>query len=308
MSNHKFLDLLGAGIENISESFYDIQAKNAAEQKRNSGLVQTIKRTVLGSCCDWCEAMAGTYEYREGKYPEDIFKRHLHCRCLVTVNTVKGRYQDVWSKKEYSSEREARIEREKELEDAKDNVLSFEKAKNIARDNGQTVIDATSYWLNKPKEKRSAVFDTSKEFYYWGSDGNNAGTYIQDGTHIFINKDPEEERVANLLVDKFGGIIQRYPEIKDPEGCQTPDYLFNGERYDLKTLFNTSGGERSIENVLKPHKRQADSFILDISSGFYHDKWELCVERSKRTMEKRDWISRIIVVDKNDIVSVIERI
>ena len=47
--------------------------------------------------------------------PKDVYRRHANCKCIVLCRTEKGTYQDVWSKKEYKTQREARIAKEQEL-------------------------------------------------------------------------------------------------------------------------------------------------------------------------------------------------
>ena len=60
--------------------------------------------------------MAGIYDVNNT--PSDVFKRHRNCRCLVTHKT-ETKYTDLWSGKEYKTQREARYNRIKELENEK---------------------------------------------------------------------------------------------------------------------------------------------------------------------------------------------
>ena len=47
--------------------------------------------------CKLCTGVAGTYDY--GNHPDDIFKRHAGCRCVVLYVT-SNRVEDVWTHKE----------------------------------------------------------------------------------------------------------------------------------------------------------------------------------------------------------------
>lgn len=96
-------------IINNSEAFYDDFVKDNAELRTEMGLRSTITRTVAPGCCDWCDAMAGTYEY--GKEPDDIYRRHEFCRCSVTFQSEK-RSQNVWTKKTWQSSPEEIARRE----------------------------------------------------------------------------------------------------------------------------------------------------------------------------------------------------
>ena len=87
-------------IINNSEAFFDDFIDENARTRNDLGLKATITRTVQYKCCDWCQAMAGTYDY--DNKPDDIFRRHEYCRCAVTYQTNK-KSQDVWSKRTWAS-------------------------------------------------------------------------------------------------------------------------------------------------------------------------------------------------------------
>ncbi len=48
--------------------------------------------------CKWCRGLEGSWEY--GDEPDDVFRRHAFCRCIVTFKN--GKAQDVWSKREWT--------------------------------------------------------------------------------------------------------------------------------------------------------------------------------------------------------------
>lgn len=96
---------------NNLEAFVDDFIKENAKVRSNAGLKTTITRIAAPGCCDWCDALAGTYEY--GSEPQDVYRRHQFCRCTVTFQSKKTS-QDVWSKKIWQSSEEE-IERRKEI-------------------------------------------------------------------------------------------------------------------------------------------------------------------------------------------------
>ena len=87
-------------IINNSEAFFDDFIDENARTRHDLGIKATITRSVQYKCCDWCEAMAGTYDY--DNRPDDIFRRHENCRCTVTYQSEK-KSQDVWSKRTWAS-------------------------------------------------------------------------------------------------------------------------------------------------------------------------------------------------------------
>lgn len=96
-------------IINNSEAFFDDFVRANADFRTNVGLRATITRTVAPGCCKWCEAMAGTFDYKDA--PEDIYRRHEFCRCSVTYQSDKTS-QNVWNKKTWQSTPEELARRE----------------------------------------------------------------------------------------------------------------------------------------------------------------------------------------------------
>lgn len=98
-------------IVNNSEAFYDDFVKENAEFRSKSGLKTKISRVAESKACEWCRALEGTFDY--GKAPEDIYRRHEFCRCVVTVISEKSRTsENVWSKKSWQSTPEELARRE----------------------------------------------------------------------------------------------------------------------------------------------------------------------------------------------------
>lgn len=108
-----FERLLDSAVRNLANAFYDDFVEINTKFRARAGLKQIVIRRELWKCCDWCAALAGTYEY--GSEPKDVWRRHLNCRCMVTTKTEKGTYQDAWSRREYNTQRQARIARENRI-------------------------------------------------------------------------------------------------------------------------------------------------------------------------------------------------
>lgn len=106
---NKYENLLESGSGNIVQSFYDNFLKSNADFRSKAGFKMTVIRESIGKCCDWCQSLVGTYDY--DSRPSDIYARHKNCTCVVVTKTERGTYQDAWSRKEYGSQRDARIAR-----------------------------------------------------------------------------------------------------------------------------------------------------------------------------------------------------
>lgn len=92
---------LGEPIINNTEAFADDFVRANADLRSKMGLTETITRISAPGCCEWCDAMAGSYMY--GEHPPDIFRRHEYCRCSVTHETAKGERTNVWTKKSWQA-------------------------------------------------------------------------------------------------------------------------------------------------------------------------------------------------------------
>lgn len=105
--------LLNEPIINFSQAVVDETIKKNANIHYKSGLNPKIIRKEHGNCCDWCKEIVGTYSYPD--VPEDIYRRHRHCRCTVDYYPGDGKKQDVWSKKWKDIEKNDKIKERIEL-------------------------------------------------------------------------------------------------------------------------------------------------------------------------------------------------
>lgn len=94
----------------------------------------------------------------------------------------------------------------------------------------------------------------------------NGVTYQVDGRNVVLDYKPHEKEIAELLEREVGGELYMVPRVNNPQGISTPDYLFHGKGYDLKTIGETTG-KNPVFNRIKNAKAQADSFILDLTSA-----------------------------------------
>ena len=223
----KFERLLLSSVSNLAMSFADSYIEKNVERRASAGLKATVIRRQLGKCCDWCRNLAGIYT--ADKLPADIYKRHANCRCMVTYKTEKV-YTDAWSKKQFEIQKAARLEREKELKEEIYIERVFEKDRRIAKDQGQRYYDATEKWLYKAKisKDKPKVVDENHVVI----DGKMCKI---DGNNIALKYTKYEKEVAEMLVEKLGGTISMQPVVEYPHNIETPDYTYNGFRYDLKT-------------------------------------------------------------------------
>lgn len=80
---------------------YEVRQRKITRKLKSGSRTYTYPFVVP---CKWCAELAGTYDYTEVRAPgSDVFRRHEYCRCEVTyINN--GKYQDVWSKAEWTTD------------------------------------------------------------------------------------------------------------------------------------------------------------------------------------------------------------
>ena len=199
-------NFLRSTIENLTQYYYDSLVQKCAEERQLIGVKSLITRQQLGMCCAWCQRLVGTYEYAIGKYSEDIFRRHQNCRCMVTVKTDRSGYTDVWSKKTYETRRDAVQARIEELE-----------------------------------QEAPGMDDLVKE-YFRNADPGKGIVHVEDG----FEPDDDTDRVMSMaewLHNTLGGNLEI---LKRDEKIRTPDYLWRGKYWDLKTVKDENAARSAL--------------------------------------------------------------
>lgn len=91
----------------------------------------------------------------------------------------------------------------------------------------------------------------------------NGTTYKVDGKHVILHPTVQERKIATILSEKYGKVVEFVPQVVYPQGMQTPDYMINGDRFDLKSPIGR--GKNVIYGLIAKKRKQADNFIVDIS-------------------------------------------
>ncbi|MDD6277981.1 MAG: hypothetical protein PUA55_05375 [Mycoplasma sp.] len=92
------------------------------------------------------------------------------------------------------------------------------------------------------------------------------------------------------------------PRINIPEGIQTADYLFRGEKWDLKEIKST--GKNVLDNRVNGLKKQSNNFIFDISNT------SISIKEIKNQIDKlyespnRKWINKIMLIKNQKLICI----
>ena len=195
---NKVAFILQEPVAHFSQSIVDDTIKANAELHSRSGLHPKITRKVRGGCCKWCMNLAGTYAYPDD-VPDDVYRRHDHCRCEVLYDPGEGKQvQNVhtksWENQEEDIQRRIEFSTSKVSKYAEDVTAEyFGTAKpgegSISYDNG---YDVSSHkhevqMANFLFEKFGVVCEYKREEnIHFLHPGKSAGIYLNDKNIGFI--------------------------------------------------------------------------------------------------------------------------
>lgn len=162
-----------------------------------------------------------------------------------------------------------------------------------------TFTDITGRWYPDADPNSHPVLELQE----YASGG---ATYKVDGHNVVLDHDAHEKEIAELLEREVGGEIYLVPRVNNPQGVPTPDYLFHGRGYDLKTLSEKAGPNTMFQRVKKA-KRQSRNFIIDVSDT------KLDREMIDQQISKIFWsentrfVDEIVIINDGHIVRVAKR-
>lgn len=235
-------------VVNFNQSIVDDTIEVNAKFHSKSGMHPTITRKVSGHACEWCMNLAGTYSYPDD-VPNDIYRRHRDCRCIVLYKPANGKYvQDVHSKKVFSSDVEVR--------------------KRIKISNEYT-----------KRNKNIEYKDKSVGFYenvtpeYFGLASSRKGEVIIPSEY---KKSAHKEEIdfANFIHNKFGGDIKLLPEPHE-NGFVTPDYIWKNELWELKTVTTNKAVDSAVRKAIKQINANPGGIFVDARKVEFYNNSEL---------------------------------
>lgn len=118
--------MLGEPVVTYSQSVVDDTIKANGDFQAEAGIPPKIIRTVKAGCCEWCQAMAGVYEYHDMSVfdYDNVFRRHRRCRCTLDF-IVGNKRQESWKTK--TRWEDVTVEDRKRYAEAQVNALTPEE-------------------------------------------------------------------------------------------------------------------------------------------------------------------------------------
>lgn len=160
-----------------------------------------------------------------------------------------------------------------------------------------TFTDITNEWTKSKGAKGSII---EKQEYTVGDT-----RYKVDGKHVILHPDAQERQIADMLGAKYGKNVEFVPQVIFPQGVQTPDYMVDGDRFDLKSPIGK--GKNLIYGLIAKKRKQADNFIVDISNCPLSVE-EIMVQIEGLYMSPRvGFLEKVVLVKNMEILKVYGR-
>ena len=163
----------------------------------------------------------------------------------------------------------------------------------------QPYMDVTEKWREEATPNSHIVQDLQEYTV-------NGVTYKVDGHNVVLDYSPHEKEIAELLEKEFGGELYMVPRVNNPQRVSTPDYLFRGKKYDLKTL-GENAGPNTMFNRVKKAKGQSQSFIIDVTNAKIEKS--AIFSQIKKIYQRKDteWVDEIFIVENKEVVNIFKR-
>lgn len=158
-------------------------------------------------------------------------------------------------------------------------------------------VDETASWIGKDN-KIGKVEDLRKYFV-------NGETFKVDGKKVVLDYSQHEKEIANIIAKETGKDIKMVPRITFPQNIQTPDYLIDGIKFDLKTPLGN--GKNTLYGMVKSKKKQANNFVICA------DKTALSMDEIEQQIQgiyssrNTAFVDIIILVKNQEIVKIYKR-
>lgn len=276
-------DIIERAVVNFSKSIPADTIKSNVEYERHAGMRPRIIRSSNGKCCEWCSSVAG--EYYADEAPDDIYKRHDNCTCTVTYISEKG-YQDAhtkaWITEEETDARRERIQGDQEYIERLKKENDKSKTLRLAENRLSQPQNVTGEYLDHANPGRG-------EFV------------LGDETEKFMSLHNEEIEMAQWIHSNLGGDIKILSE-DNVSNVLTPDYIWNGAYWDLKTISTEKAPNSAIRHGLRQIKDNPGGIILNCGNK------NLDINEIEKTINRRmKWCEigedvDIVIIKNNKLV------
>ena len=221
---------------------------------------------------------------------------HPNCRCTTTPYVSDEDVEKAISKLE--SYRNMTDEELYQVIINKINNGEYSLPEGLELFKGENFKDITNSFKNSKLTKTSYVGELKEVMV-------NDINYKFDGEHVVLDYTVDEKAIAEYLSKNIGGEIYMLPRVLYPKNVRTPDYMWDDEKWDLKTIKKHS--KNTVTTAVGNGLGQSGNIILNIEDKTYSIKDKLHeLERifgNHRLLE----INKILILDKNELFGIFTR-
>ena len=95
------------------------------------------------------------------------------------------------------------------------------------------------------------------------------------------------------------------PRVNKPDNISTPDYIWNEENWDLKSI--TGSGKRVIEDSVKKKKKQSNNFIFDLTESKIANDDLLRQAKKIYSSKSTEFVDKIIIKKDDSVICIYKR-
>lgn len=145
-------------------------------------------------------------------------------------------------------------------------------------------------------------YKVKEQQYYKDEQGNK---YKVDNRNVKIKHTEKEKEIAKVLGRIYGGSVKLIPVVLNPKGIKTPDYIVNGEKFDLKEIFGN--GKNTLDTAISKKKKQSNNFIFDISETAMNKDEVIRQIEKIYISNNRTWVDTTILIKDNEVLKIYKR-
>lgn len=145
-------------------------------------------------------------------------------------------------------------------------------------------------------------YQLKKQKYFIDNDGNE---YRVDGRHVILKPTEKEIETAKILGRVLGGKVNLVPVVLQPKGIQTPDYIINNQKFDLKQILGN--GKNTLDTAINKKRKQSHNFIFDITRTEMEEEQALLQIDKIYNAKNRTWVNIIILLKDKEILKIFKR-
>lgn len=261
-----------------------------------------ILATLDSHTSEICQEMDGKH-FKMSEYEPGLTAPPFHPNCRsTTVPYFDDEFtvDETRAARDKNDEGYERVPADMKYEEWKKQYVDGIKAGNLNKNVEEYMTDITKDWENSPNAGKGEIKEADSAEY-------KGVIYHVDGRNVKQNNSDREKEVASILLEKYGGIIEYVPEVNGKyHGVRTPDYLWNGERWDLKEI-KKADKDDTVRNLAHKSKDQTENIIIDVTHSRFLSYKQ--IEAQVKELKKYDncsHIDKIMIIKEKEVLKIYE--